>query len=39
MMLWYLLQDEPSLGGWQSGLQTTDGKKKPSFGAFESLRH
>jgi hypothetical protein len=39
MMLWYLLQDEPSLGGWQSGLQTTDGKKKPSFAAFEGLRH
>jgi hypothetical protein len=39
MMLWYLLQDEPSLGGWQSGLQTTDGRKKPSFAAFEGLRH
>jgi hypothetical protein len=38
MMLWYLLQDEPSLGGWQSGLQTTDGKKKPAFSAFQQVR-
>jgi hypothetical protein len=39
MMLWYLLQDEPSLGGWQSGLQTTDGKHKPAFAAFQALPH
>jgi hypothetical protein len=39
MMLWYLLQDEPALGGWQSGLQTTDGKKKPAFAAFSALPH
>jgi hypothetical protein len=38
MMLWYLLQDEPTLGGWQSGLQTTEGKKKPAFTAFQQLR-
>jgi hypothetical protein len=37
MMLWYLLQDEPALGGWQSGLQTTDGQHKPAFTAFEQL--
>ena len=33
MMLWFLLKDEPNLGGWQSGLITTAGKKKPSFAA------
>jgi hypothetical protein len=35
MMLWYLLQDEPILSGWQSGLLTATGKKKPSFAAFQ----
>jgi hypothetical protein len=39
MMLWYLLQDEPALGGWQSGLQTTDGNRKPSFKAYQALPH
>ena len=39
MMLWYLLQDEPRLSGWQSGLFTFDGKRKPSFAAFARLRH
>ena len=37
MMLWYLLQDEPALGGWQSGLQTAAGKRKPAFAAYQSL--
>jgi hypothetical protein len=37
MMLWYLLQDEPSLGGWQSGLQTTQGRPKPAFKAYQRL--
>ena len=22
MMLWFLVKDEPALGGWQSGLET-----------------
>jgi hypothetical protein len=39
MMLWYLFQDEPRLGGWQSGLLTSNGKKKPSFAAFRRLVH
>jgi hypothetical protein len=38
LMLWYLLQDEPRLSGWQSGLLTATGKKKPSFAAFAALR-
>jgi hypothetical protein len=38
MMLWFLLKDDPSLNGWQSGLITIGGKKKPAFAAFQSLR-
>ncbi len=37
LMLWFLLRDEPTLGGWQSGLYTFDGRKKPSFLAFQRL--
>ena len=36
MMLWYLLQDEPRISGWQSGLLTDTGKKKPAFNAFKN---
>jgi hypothetical protein len=38
MMLWFLLRDEPTLSGWQSGLITNGGAKKPSFAAFQHLR-
>jgi hypothetical protein len=34
LFLWFLLRDENRLGGWQSGLITLDGKRKPSFNAF-----
>jgi hypothetical protein len=34
MMLWFLIKDEPSLGGWQSGLETVTGKKKPAWRSF-----
>jgi hypothetical protein len=34
MMLWFLVRDEPALGGWQSGLATTTGKHKPSWNAY-----
>ena len=37
MMLWFLVKDEPALGGWQSGLETAAGKKKPSWNAFIAL--
>jgi hypothetical protein len=37
VMLWFLLQDEPRLSGWQSGLLTTAGKQKPAFAAFAAL--
>jgi hypothetical protein len=39
MMLWFLLKDEPTLSGWQSGLMTVTGKKKPAFAAFQHLQH
>ena len=37
MMLWFLLRDEPGLGGWQSGLLTRTGQKKPAFNVFRLL--
>jgi len=39
MMLWFLLRDEGRLGGWQSGLFTIGGKKKPAYNAFRRLPH
>jgi hypothetical protein len=37
VMLWFLLRDEPTLAGWQSGLYTVDWRKKPAFLAFQRL--
>jgi hypothetical protein len=37
MMLWFLIRDEPSIGGWQSGLETVAGKKKPAWNAFTTI--
>ncbi len=37
LMLWHLLRDERRRGGWQSGLITASGRKKPAFFAFERL--
>ena len=34
LFLWFLLRDEERVSGWQSGLTTFDGKRKPSFDAF-----
>ena len=39
MMLWFLLRDESRLSGWQSGLMTVSGRRKPAFNAFMRLRH
>ena len=39
MMLWFLLKDEPKLSGWQSGVMTAGGKKKPAFTTFMHLPH
>jgi hypothetical protein len=37
MMLWFLLKDETNVAGWQSGLLTAGGVKKPAFLAFQHL--
>jgi len=37
MMLWFLLRDDPNLNGWQSGLITANGAKKPAFNAFMKM--
>jgi hypothetical protein len=37
MMLWFLLRDQTALGGWQSGLLTRSGARKPAFRAFQRL--
>jgi hypothetical protein len=37
LMLWFLLRDDARPIGWQSGLITAGGKKKPSFAAFRAL--
>ena len=39
LMLWFLVRDEPALSGWQSGLETTAGVKKPAYRAFQNLPH
>jgi hypothetical protein len=41
MMLWFLLRDERRAlleEGWQSGLLTESGVRKPAFAAFQRLR-
>ena len=38
MFLWFLLRDEQRYDGWQSGLMTFGGAKKPSYNAFAKLR-
>ena len=37
MMLWFLLKDDPNLNGWQSGLISIRGAKKPAFAAFMKM--
>jgi len=37
MMLWFLVKDQPDLAGWQSGLITVAGRRKPAFAAFQRL--
>jgi Glycosyl hydrolase catalytic core len=37
MMLWFLLRDQRALSGWQSGLLTRGGARKPVFRAFQRL--
>jgi hypothetical protein len=37
MFIWFLLRDDSDLAGFQSGLTTVGGKRKPAFGAFRML--
>jgi hypothetical protein len=39
MMLWFQIKDDSRLAGWQSGLMTVRGKKKPAFNTFRLLPH
>ncbi|HET9322690.1 MAG TPA: hypothetical protein VFO03_02350 [Gaiellaceae bacterium] len=38
MLVWFLIRDERRLSGWQSGVVSARGKRKPAFRAFQSLR-
>jgi hypothetical protein len=38
MLVWFLVRDERRLSGWQSGVVSAGGKRKPAFGAFRTLR-
>jgi Glycosyl hydrolase catalytic core len=38
MFLWFLLRDERRLDGWQSGLMTFGGARKPAYRTFSLLR-
>ena len=38
VFVWFLLQDETRLGGWQSGLNTANGKQKLARKTFMGLR-
>jgi Glycosyl hydrolase catalytic core len=40
MMIWFMLKDDTNISaGWQSGLLTAAGRKKPSFNVFAQLPH
>jgi Glycosyl hydrolase catalytic core len=38
MIVWFLVRDEQRLSGWQSGVLSTSGARKPAFRAFQTLR-
>jgi Glycosyl hydrolase catalytic core len=37
MLLWFLVRDEDRIDGWQSGLVSANGKRKPAFEAFRRM--
>jgi hypothetical protein len=40
LMVWFMLRDDTNLGiGWQSGMLTAAGKRKPAFSVFARLPH
>ena len=36
MFVWFLIRDERRLSGWQSGVITSRGARKPAFRAFQT---
>jgi hypothetical protein len=38
MFVWFLIRDERRISGWQSGVVTARGTRKPAFRAFQTLR-
>ena len=38
LLVWFLIRDERRLSGWQSGVVSLQGKRKPAFRAFATLR-
>lgn len=38
MLVWFLIRDERRLSGWQSGVVSVRGTRKPAFRAFQKLR-
>src|SRR5262245_14768228 len=38
MFVWFLIRDERRISGWQSGVVSVRGKRKPAFRAFQTLR-
>jgi hypothetical protein len=38
MLVWFLIRDERRLSGWQSGVVSARGARKPAFRAFQKLR-
>ncbi len=40
LMIWFMLKDDTNISaGWQSGLLTASGRRKPSFSVFQHLPH
>ena len=38
VFIWFLIRDEPRLSGWQSGVLTRRGVRKPAYRAFQTFR-
>ncbi len=38
MLVWFLIRDERRLSGWQSGVVSATGRRKPAYRAFQKLR-
>jgi hypothetical protein len=38
MFVWFLIRDEPRLSGWQSGVLTRRGARKPAYRAFQTFK-